>query len=185
MGAKIEISTKVLTPDLLPSLVHFFQTEKCSGCWCMNHRLKPGDVLEGEPARLALGDLVCAEKIYGVLAFDGLKPIGWCAFDPMKQLPGLDCTYEEGEPWIEETWSIHCISVLPSYPMTDIIEPMIALALQVMEQKKARYVEAYPPPTFPSDNSFSGTEAIFESFGFVVKDKINKFYTRMIKNLEI
>lgn len=179
------LTTKELDPSLLPALEHFFRAEKCSGCWCMNHRLKPGKVLEGEPARLELVTQVRARQVSGILAFEYDKPIGWCAFDRIADLPGLDCGYPVPEQQRNDFWAIHCVSVVSKYPKDEIVEQMVKLAVQVMERKGAKTIEGYPPPTLPSDNSFSGTIPIFERQGFQFKEEISKFYSRMVKSFEV
>jgi GNAT superfamily N-acetyltransferase len=178
------ITTKELVPSLLPALEQFFRAEKCSGCWCMNHRLKSGEVVEGEPARLALITQVRAGRVSGILAFDGERPIGWCAFDRIADLPGLDCGYPVSERQRNDFWSIHCLAVLSMYPKEEVIEQMVRAALLVMKREGAKMIESYPPLTLPSDNSFSGTIPIFERQGFELKDKVSKFYSRMVKSVE-
>lgn len=179
------ITTKVLEPALWPVLEQFFRAETCSGCWCMNHRLQSGSTLEGEPARSALEALVRASKVSGIVAFDGTAPIGWCAFDRMADLPGLDCARAISESERNDVWSIHCVSVLSAYPKDEIVKLMVAAAVSSMKQSGAKIVESYPPPSLPSDNNFSGTIAIFESEGFRVQESINRFYTRMTRSVEM
>jgi hypothetical protein len=179
-----QITLRELKPELWPDLERFFQAEECSGCWCMNHRLKPGQVLEGEPARLALMDLVQKGRISGVLAFDQGHAIGWCAFDRMEELPGLDCGYPVLETQKDQIWSIHCISVLSGHFEDQVTTQMVDAAVALMKQRGATIIEANPPPECPSDNSFSGSIAIFEGQGFELKERVNKFYTRMVKRFE-
>lgn len=177
------ITTKVLEPKLWSDLEQFFLAEKCSGCWCMNHRVKPGESLEGESARLALAAAVAAFRVSGILAFDGDKPVGWCAFDRIADLPGLDCGYPVTEAQQNAIWSIHCVSVLSGYPKDFVVEQMIAAAVQVMRREGAKVVEAYPPPSLPSDNTFSGTMAVFERQGFLLQEHVSKHYARVVKQL--
>jgi hypothetical protein len=150
----------------------------------MNHRLKPDESLEGEPARIALFNQVNARAVSGILALDIEKPVGWCAFDLIKDLPGLDCGYAVPEARKADVWSIHCVSVLPNYPKEAIVEKMVVAAVEAMRRLGAKTIEGYPPPTVPSDNSFSGTIPIFERQGFRLQEIVNKFYTRMIKLVE-
>src|SRR4051794_28290149 len=126
------ITTKVVEPALWPALEQFFLAEKCSGCWCMNHRPKSGQSLVGEPAKIALADQVRSCKIFGILAFDGATPIGWCAFDRMADLPGLDCGYPISESQWNDVWSIHCFAVLSGYLKEAVVEQMTEAALHVM-----------------------------------------------------
>ena len=169
---------KPLEPALWPKLEAFFRAEKCSGCWCMNHRLSPGTSLEGEPA-LAAG--VANRTVLGVLAFDGEQAVGWCAFDRMADLPGLDCGYPVASEQRHDIWSIHCLSALTRYPKDALVEAMIAASLTEMTRLGAKRVEGYPPPTAPSDNSFSGTIEIFQRLGFHQSERVTPFYTRMVK----
>lgn len=175
------IEVKELSAALWPELERFFTAEECSGCWCMNHRVPSGVTLQGEPARLALADWTRLGKVTGVLAFDGIKPIGWCAFDRMIDLPGLDCGYPVGESQRDEIWAINCFSVLEGYDEAEVSKQMLSVALMAMERSGAKRIEGYPPPSVPSDNSFSGTVSLFEKFGFRQAEQMNKHYVRMIR----
>ncbi len=179
----MSINTKELSPNLWPALEQFFLAENCSGCWCMNHRLKPGVHLEGPPARDALCELVRTSRISGIIAFDDDAPIGWCAFDRMSALPGLDCGYPISAAQTNDVWSIHCISVLKRSSKDVVVEHMVSAAVTAMKQKGAKIVEAYPPPSMPSGNSFSGSIAIYLRQGFNIKGEVNAHYTRMVKVL--
>ena len=47
--------TKELTSDLWRDFEAYFEYQgKCSGCWCMNHRLPIGLDIGGEPAKLSM-----------------------------------------------------------------------------------------------------------------------------------
>ncbi len=146
----------------------------------MNHRLMSGIELQGEPARLELKARVEAGLVHGTLAFDGQTPIGWCAFDRMAELPGLDCGYPVDPVERNSIWAIHCISVLSDYDEEKVSSQLIVRAVQEMKNEGAKLIEAYPPDQLPSDNSFSGSIKIYQQNGFNLKERINAFYNRMV-----
>jgi hypothetical protein len=157
----------------------FFMAERCSGCWCINHRMPNGQAPEGDQAKNLLNRLIEDGKIYGAVAFDGDRAVGWMAYDPMLQLAGLDCRRPDTDQSLEGVWSIHCISVLSQYHKEAVSELMLKHGLSDMKEKGARLIEAYPPPDVPSPNTFSGSMNIYLQHGFRQIEKVSQFYVRM------
>lgn len=187
--------TKSLDKSLWEDFQSYFEYKgKCSGCWCMNHRLPMGLDFEGQAAKLAMKELVMSNRVYGVLAYseDDKVPIGWASLDRKKTLPGHDCIGDEIAVK-SDIWSIHCITTREDYKNKGIERLMISAAVDLAKEMKAKEVEAYPEPESKEDakfltwNTFNGYQDIFSELGF---EKIEKsfgeqgqFYFPMIKNL--
>ena len=175
----MDIYTKELNPELWPSFEAYFDFKgKSSGCWCMNHRLPIGLNFEGEAARLAMKQLVESGRVFGVLAFvkDDPIPVGWCALDRKKTLPGHDCIGEEIN-CSNDVWSIHCVTARADKKNHGIEERLCSEALLLAEKLKAQSVESYPEPesergkNFKTWNTFNGFESHFRKLGFVAMTK--------------
>ena len=174
-----------------PDLEKLFSssTEECNSCWCMNHRLKPEAVVTGEKAKNQLKELVLNNQAFGVIAFDNAKPVGWCGFDRRADLFGHDCTYPFEYKDKNIIWSIHCFYVKPDYRGKGISKLLIKESMKILEKYNAKEVEAYP--TLPENlienreqvENFSGNYQTFIKNGFELKEKINNFYSRLVKKL--
>jgi hypothetical protein len=165
---------KELKPELWDDFQAYFNYQgKCSGCWCMNHRLPIGLNFEGEPARLAMKQLVESGRVYGILAYsDGDPiPVGWCSLDRRKTLPGHDCIAEDIN-CDENIWSIHCVTSRSDFKNRGVEELLSSEALKLAESFKAVAVEAYPEPgsqagqEFKTWNVFNGHQSHFSRLGF-------------------
>ncbi len=187
--------TKELTPQLWADFQAYFDFNgKSSGCWCMNHRLPMGLNFEGEPARLAMQQLVESGRVFGVLAYceNEPVPVGWCSLDMRKTLPGHDCIAEDisCDPNI---WSIHCVTSRTDFKNQGVEELLSTNAIKLAIKLQARIVEAYPEPGSKSGqeyklgNVFNGYQSHFSELGFekIPKDfgDCGKFYSPMQKTI--
>src|SRR5688572_7083981 len=74
-----------LTPSRWGDLVKLFGPRgACGGCWCMAWRLPPKvwNAQKGSRNRAALRRIVAKGPPPGMLAYDGVEPVGWCAIAP-------------------------------------------------------------------------------------------------------
>ena len=71
----------------------FGERGACGNCWCMWPRLRNQDFQEGKENdgnKLAMKELVWAEKPAGILGFYEDLPIAWCAFAPREDFLKLE-----------------------------------------------------------------------------------------------
>lgn len=170
---------KSLNETLYDDFVAYFEYKgSCSGCWCMNHRLPLGLDFEGEAAKLAMQDLIQTNRVFGILAYaEGDKiPVGWCALDQRRTLPGHDCIAEDIN-CSEHEWSIHCVTSRSDYKNKGVEDFLVSEATALAKEYKATHVEAYPEPKsqsgseFKTWNSFNGFESKYFAEGFERVDK--------------
>lgn len=187
----MNIEVKELTPNQWPDLEKLFSASNgCDGCWCFNHHIEPNTPdVRGEKAKEALKKLVLEQKTYGVLAFLDQEPVGWCALDRKIDIPGHDCTADVALTEPNKVWSIHCFYVLPAHQKKGVARALMEKALALLQKYKAETVEGYPiflddkTKKTPVGETFSGPYFLFEEYGFQLSEKIDSFYTRMIKKL--
>jgi len=170
----MKLFTKTLSSDLWDDFQSYFEYDgSCSGCWCMNHRLPIGLDFEGEAAKLAMKQLVQSNRVFGLLAYceGDSVPVGWCAVDRRKTLPGHDCI-EEDIACESNVWSIHCVTSRKDFKNKGVEELLSRKALVLAKDHKAKMVEAYPEPRsevgqpFKTWNVFNGYQSLFRELGF-------------------
>lgn len=79
-----------LTPECWENFEDLFgEKGACGGCWCMWLRLKRSEYesQKGTGNRRAMEAIVDSGEIPGLLAYDGDKPVGWCAVGPREVYP--------------------------------------------------------------------------------------------------
>ena len=105
----MHITSKELSESIWEDVVAFFEYKGTnSGCWCMNHRMDPKEVIEGDSAKDLLKAGISNGNINGLLFYDGSRPIGWCAIDKTNSLVGHDC-FQNEKDYKDSDWSIHCL----------------------------------------------------------------------------
>jgi GNAT superfamily N-acetyltransferase len=168
------LSFHPLTPDRWDDLERLFGPERGadSGCWCMFWRMTRAefDAL-GKPGRkAAFRKLVKSGAPLGILAYEGERPVGWCAVAPRAATPGLDrspiCKAVDAAP----VWSITCFFIEPKLRRQGVMAALIDAAAKQARRAGARLVEAYPKDTggtrIDSAAAYMGAIEPFRACGF-------------------
>jgi GNAT superfamily N-acetyltransferase len=110
--------------------------------------------------------LVGKGRSHGVLVYCNGQPVGWCQFGPKEELPRID--RRRGYHPVEEgSWRITCIFVARDHRRLGIAREAVRAAVEEMRVGGVRSVEAYPVHGYRSASLlWSGTPALFETFGF-------------------
>lgn len=138
----------------------------CDGCWCFNHHIRPGEPdVRGDAARDAKQAHVAQGRAFGVIGYVGDRPVGWCALDRARDVPGHDCTPPEPAA---DLWSIHCFYTHPDARGRGVARALLERALEWLHAHGSGTVEAYPTPKGrePFYGGFAGPYALFEQHGF-------------------
>ena len=173
----MSIRTRELTPEQWPQVERLFgDNGACGGCWCQAWRIADGekwDAVKGATAKARLRRGVRAGTIYGVLAFEGETPIGWCTFGPRLSFPRLERarTLRCDDP--ERVWSIPCFFVTRGHRQQGVAGAMLDHALRVMARRKVEIAEGYPSKPDASGRyiatfAWTGTRSLFAKAGFTV-----------------
>ncbi|HXZ79537.1 MAG TPA: hypothetical protein VEG30_06380, partial [Terriglobales bacterium] len=85
----------------------------CAGCWCMWWRFSRAEWKKnkGEGNRRALNRIVESNRPVGILAFQGEKPIAWCAVAPRQDYPRLTGSRILKPVDEQPVWSVTCFFV--------------------------------------------------------------------------
>ena len=144
-----------------------------SRCWCQYYRSEgPYEHESPEPNRAAMHRQVATATVpHGVLAYDGRRPVGWCAVAPRGDYPRLKrmqaATATQNE---EGLWSITCFVVRVGHRRRGVATQLLQAAVDLARRHGAKTVEAYPVdesvrPT-GSSGLFQGPLSMYLRAGF-------------------
>ncbi len=147
----------------------------CGGCWCMWWRVPMGgktwDAAKGQPNRDRLREAVRKGKVYGMLAFAGDEPVGWCSFGPRSAFPRLERVKALQKETPADTWSIVCFYIPARWRGRGVATRLLEAATAEAFAQGAREVEGYPVPpkkdVVPAAFAWTGVPALFERAGYV------------------
>jgi len=169
----MEVVVKPLTPETWQDFLQLFGDKgACGGCWCMWWRLPNAqfEQQKGPGNRRALRRLVNAGTVPGLLAYDGSRPIGWCAAAPREEFTRLERS-RILEP-VDDTpvWSVVCFFVDKDYRHRGVSRELLEATKRWVQRRGGKVLEGYPvEPTkdrVPALFVFTGLAAAFASAGF-------------------
>lgn len=173
------------TSSLWPDLERLFGPNgACAGCWCMWWRIPHGGKLwremQGQKAKRSLKQLVRKRKAFGVLAYAGDEPVGWCTFGPRIDFPRLQRVRAYTRDDIEKVWSIPCFFIHRNWRSQGLARGLLTEAIRLARKKGAKIVEGYPVPLtragkkLPAAWSYTGPLGIFEEQGFRIVQRVSR-----------
>ena len=170
------VTTRPLTRADWPVIEALFGANgACGGCWCMWWRVPMGgkawDAAKGSPNREACRSLVQSGRASGVLAFDGDRPVGWCAVGPRADFPRLEHSKALARPGSDTTWSINCLYVPARERGRGVATALVDAAVALALERGASEIEAYPQVVQPGQRQagafvWTGVPALYERAGF-------------------
>lgn len=169
----MKLAVRPLTPETWEDLLQLFgEKGACAGCWCMWWRLTHAQFEEqkGPTNRQAMRDLVDAGTVPGVLAYDGSRPVGWCAVAPREAFTRLERSRILKPVDDTPVWSVVCFFVDKDYRNKGVSRRLLEAAKRWARDQGGRVLEGYPveptkdraPPLFV----FTGLAAAFKKAGF-------------------
>jgi hypothetical protein len=141
------LTARLLRDDDWPTIKELFGPNgACGGCWCMWWRVPQGgklwDGMKGKNNRAAFQKLVESGEVHGVLAFSGLKPVGWCSFGPRCSHPRLERVRALRRDSPERTWSILCFYIPSAWRRRGVARLLLKEATARAFHLGAREVES-------------------------------------------
>jgi GNAT superfamily N-acetyltransferase len=188
--APLKLNFKTLTGKTWDDFQELFgERGACGGCWCMLWRLAPKqfEQQKGEGNRLAMQKIVESGTVPGILAFDGNKPVGWCALAPRDHYPALARSRVMQPVDDLPVWSVSCLFVHRRYRKQGVATKMLEAAAEHAKRHGAEILEGYPvepkqghiPPAF----AWTGIPKAFKQAGF--REIARRSPTRPIMRLSL
>ena len=171
-----KVTVRPLTSSDWPIIERLFGPNgACGGCWCMTWRVPRGGKLweecKGEKNRRAFQKLVQAGKVFGVLAFAGDEPVGWCCVGPRTDFARLTTIKALQTNWNEGTWSVTCFFIRNGWRRSGVGTALLAEAVKVAKAAGASELEGYPirpyTDSVPGAFAWTGVPVLFEKQKFV------------------
>jgi GNAT superfamily N-acetyltransferase len=173
----MRITTEEVTPDLWPQLESLFGANgACGGCWCQAWRVEKGerwDDIKGSIARERLCAGIRNGSMYGILAFDEARPVGWCTFGPRNSFPRINRARTLKCDDSAQVWSIPCFFVARGCRRQGVATALLKHALRAIKGRGGLIAEAYPSKPDETGRyidtfAWTGTQALFQKAGFRV-----------------
>ncbi len=163
-----------LTPERWGDLEALFREDRtCDECWCMWWRQTHARFMQnrGEANRRAMQEIVRSGVVPGIIAYDGVVPVGWCSVAPREDFPRICRSPVIGPIDDEPAWSVACFAVGRLARGRGVMRALLSAAIQYAVQNGAAVVEGYPRDTavkrFSAADLYVGTVSLFESAGFI------------------
>jgi ribosomal protein S18 acetylase RimI-like enzyme len=167
---------RAISPADFPLVEQLFGSNgACAGCWCMWWRVenaKSWDLHKGNQNRDDLKQLIESGKVYAILAFDGVRPIGWCTYGPRESFPRLMKSRPLSRDIPPHLWSIICFFIHKNYRRQGIADLLLQKGIEQCFFHGAQEIEAFPKilsdstKKMNSSDIFTGISNQFEKFGF-------------------
>lgn len=159
----------------------FGERGACGNCWCMYYRLSRTDFNEGktdDSNKLAMKELIWAEKPVGLLGMIEGEPVAWCALAPREDFIKLEKTRVHKRIDDKPVWSIPCFFINKKYRRSGLTVLLLKCAIDYSKRSGIKILEAYPtiPTTERIADSFAwiGLYSSFKNAGFKIVDNTSK-----------
>jgi len=187
MSQTSEITVKELTPSLRDDFLHFFDhvafadNPDWSDCYCsLYHFPNKGK----EETRRTASNFVEEGKMYGFLAYENGKPVGWCNAANRNNYPALHWLLGPGPEKWEKVGSIVCFVVGSSHRKKGVASHLLNVACKKFSEQGLAFAEAYPVKKSPSAAwDFPGPLSMYLKNGFTAH-RDNDWYLVVRKRLQ-
>jgi GNAT superfamily N-acetyltransferase len=184
------LSFKPLTPARWEDFTILFgERGACGGCWCMLWRLprRQFDEQKGKGNKQAMKAIVDAGEIPGILAYDGRRPVGWCAIAPRERYSYLARSRILKPVDDRPCWSVSCLFIDKGYRRKQVSSELLKSAVAFAESQGAQVVEGYPVEPTPGKVmapvfAWTGLASAFRRAGF--QEVARRSPTRPIMRIE-
>ncbi len=173
----MKLQIRPLSPARAEDFFRFFDRVAFSdhpewgcGCYCCFFHTADREAWEKrtpEDNRNWAREMILDGAMRGLLAYDRQKPVGWCHYDLLKNLPGVR-VYREGLSTDDpESAAIVCFTVAQGWRGQGVATRLLEAALADLAAQGVRRVEAYPPAGDDSqEHNYPGPAALYEKLGF-------------------
>ncbi len=165
---EILLTSKELSAENWPDLVQLFGKRGASGgCWCMFFREPFAEFKQniGETNRDLFRQVVESRQPTGLLAYQGIEPVGWIAVSPRENYITLKKSRNYHPVDDQPVWSITCFFTARKFRRTGVTRFLIQEAIQYVKAHGGTIVEAYPVESKAAKmNDLSAYKGIYQVF---------------------
>lgn len=127
------------------------------------------DACTYETNKAAARKMIVNGRMRGLLAYDGDKPVGWCHYDVLKNLPGARVFYGDLASSDDERAAVVCFTIAQGYRNRGIAAALLDHALKDLAALGCKQVEAYPVLQNDSqEHNYHGPLSMYLKAGFTV-----------------
>jgi len=141
-------------------------------CFCCFFHAESRDTWEActrETNIASAREMIETGRMRGLLAYDGDKPVGWCHYDVLKNLPGARVFYGNLASGDDETASVVCFTIAQGYRNRGIADALLKRALEDLKAAGVKLVEAYPVIQNDSqEHNYHGPLSMYLNHGFSI-----------------
>jgi len=175
----MKVQIRPLSPERAEDFFQFFDHVAFSdhpewgcGCYCCFFHATDADAWEkrtDEENRAEARAMILAGTMRGLLAYDRQKPIGWCHYDQLKNLPGTKLFRAGLATDDPESAAIVCFTVAQGWRGQGVATKLLEAALADLKAQGVKRVEAYPVTADDSqEHNYPGPLALYLKLGFTV-----------------
>lgn len=179
---KTDFTCRILTKDTWEDLETLFGKHgACGGCWCMYFRGNRKEWKEniGDGNRQRLKEITAFGKPVGLLAYDGDKPVGWCAVAPREEYAALERSKNYKAIDQRKVWSVTCFFTAKTHRRKGVTRFLISEAIKYAFENGSEALEAYPlvpkKEKVPDIYAYTGFYQVFIELGFIVAARRSEF----------
>lgn len=175
--AAIEIHP--LTPDRWVDLVDLFGPERGanSGCWCLWPRVSGVEfkAMDREARKKSFRSIVKRGPPPGLIAYDGVRAVGWCAVGPRPSLARFESAkasrlpVDADGPETGHVYAISCFFIRSGYRKLGLTRKLARAAIDFARRQGASAIDACaidPDRPLIWGEGFVGVTSIYLDLGF-------------------
>lgn len=150
----MQIEIKQLIPERAEDFFEFFEHIAfaehpewgcdCFCCFFHAQSREAWDLCTRESNKAAARELIRNGRMHGLFAYADNKPVGWCHYDRLQNLPGVRVFYGDLASEDDNCGAIVCFTIAQGYRNQGIATRLLESALEDLKAQGIARVEAYP-----------------------------------------
>lgn len=175
----MQVDIRQLTPERLEDFFEFFDhiafaehPEWGCDCFCCFFHAKSRESWETctrEDNKSAAREMILKGQMHGLFAYVQGKPVGWCHYDKLKNLPGARVFYSDLATEDGNSGVIVCFTIAQGYRNQGIATKLLESALADLKAQGVIRVEAYPViDDDTQEHNYLGPLILYKNLGFQI-----------------
>jgi ribosomal protein S18 acetylase RimI-like enzyme len=173
----MQVDIRPLTPGRVEDFFEFFEHIAffehpewgcdCFCCFFHAQSREAWDKCTRETNKATARELILKGRMHGLLAYAENKPVGWCHYDILQNLPGARVFYSDLASTDGDSGAIVCFTIAQGYRNQGIATMLLENALADLNAQGVARVEAYPVMNDDSqEHNYLGPLSLYKNLGF-------------------